>query len=254
MKIWLIGGTSESVLIAKLLLKKEFFVVATVATPGAINLYDHHPNLKVVAGKISVTQMSSFLAQHNIKIIVDASHPFAVNVSQGAVTNSQLYHIPYLRYDRPGVSSPQKNIIKFSSFESLLESQYLNGKKVLLTIGCQPLHFFQDYHQQINLFTRVLPYPQSLEKAYQAGFKCDRIIALRPPINYHLEKAICQNWHIETIVTKAGGKAGGQNVKQQLAQELNISLALISRPTLEYPQATNNFEEILKFCQQHQKK
>jgi len=250
MKIWLIGGTSESVTVAQILLTHNFSVVVTVATESAIKLYGSHPNLMVVSGKIAPEDMKSFVLQHQVKVIIDASHPFAVNVSQGAMISSQKYHIPYLRYDRPSIPTHDQ-VIEFSSYESLLDSQYLRGKRVLLTVGCQPLSFFENYHQESTLFTRVLPYPDSLNQAYQAGFKCDRIIALRPPINYQLEKALWQNWDIETVVTKAGGKAGGQNIKQKLAQELNIPLVVISRPTLDYLNLTSKMSDILEFCFKH---
>lgn len=245
-KIWLIGGTRDSVDIAGLLLDNNYQIVVTVATEGGKNLYASHPYLLVVVGKIPAQTMGLFIKQHGIGLIIDASHPFAVNVSQGAIATGHGYDIPYLRYERPLVTNHGRDgTITFSSFESLLNSNFLQGKRILLTVGCQSLYLFKDYHHTIDLYARVLPYADSLTQAYQAGFKGDRLIALRPPISLDLEKALWQQWHIEAVVTKAGGKAGGEDIKQKVAQKLQIPLILIQRPPIEYPHKVNNLADII---------
>ena len=48
-------------------------------------------------------------------------------------------------------------------------------------------------------------------------------------------------------MTKASGKAGGENTKQQLAQELGIQLITIARPQVDYPQQTNDLQQVRSF-------
>lgn len=83
--------------------------------------------------------------------------------------------------------------------------------------------------------------------AEKAGFGCDRIIAIRPPLSLELEKALWQLWGIEMVVTKAGGKAGGEDIKYQLAEELNIPLVVIKRPSLNYPLMAKSVEDVKEF-------
>lgn len=244
MKVWLIGGTGDSVVIAESLLKNGFEVVVTVATSKAVDLYDCHGHMMVIPGKIPPPEMRTFIQDYGICAVVDASHPFAMNVSQGAIALSQQEKIPYLRYERPSLSNRQ-GMIEFPDFPSLLKSNLLTGKRVLLTIGCQSLSFFQNYHHQIHLYARVLPYADSITQANAAGFKGDRLIALRPPISLPLEKALWQQWNIQAVVTKAAGKPGGQDIKQKLAQALQIPLIIIQRPNVSYPHMVRNVDDIV---------
>lgn len=248
--VWLIGGTNESVEIARILTSHSIPVVVTVTTLKAKNLYSFNPSLPVIVGKIAITDIPEFIQDNQIKIIVDASHPHAVNISSALIAISEKYHYPYLRYERGEIKSNTPNIIYVSSLSSLINSDFFQQKRVLLTIGSNNLHFFKDYQKQATLFTRILPYPESLFKAIQAGFTNDRIIAFRPPLSYELEKALWQLWQIETVVTKASGKQGGENLKHQLAQDLNIKLIVIKRPQLDYPLITENLSLVLNFCSQ----
>ncbi|RMD69233.1 MAG: cobalt-precorrin-6A reductase [Cyanobacteria bacterium J149] len=250
--IWLIGGTSESVIIARLLsdLKQDF--VVTVTTDSACKLYENINDIQVVVTKLSVAQMRDFISVWQVFAIIDASHPFALEVSQNAihlVTSSQDLCLPYLRYERETVTTNNhNNIFYYPDLQSLLsDNLILKQKKVLLTIGAKYLHLFNSYHHQAQFYARILPYQSSLALAEKAGFGCDRIIAIRPPLSLELEKALWQLWGIEIVVTKAGGKAGGEDIKYQLAEELNIPLVVIKRPSLNYPLMAKSVEDVKEF-------
>ncbi len=251
--LWLIGGTSESVMIANLLseLKQHFLV--SVTTESACNLYQNIQDIQVIVKQLSLTQMKEFIISRQIFTIIDASHPFAVEVSQNAIASSQILSIPYLRYERETVTSQTGNILSYPDLPSLLtDNGIFKNKNVLLTIGAKYLHLFKEYHHQAQFYARILPYQSSLILAEEAGFRCDRIIAIRPPLSLELEKALWQLWNINIVVTKAGGKAGGQDVKSQLAETLNIPLILINRPPLDYPHIANSLEDVKEFLQDNQ--
>jgi precorrin-6A/cobalt-precorrin-6A reductase len=92
---------------------------------------------------------------------------------------------------------------------------------------------------------------ESLKVALESGFTSDRLIAIRPPINIDLEKALWQQWNISLVVSKASGQAGGEEIKQMVSQLLGIPLIIIARPKFDYPQQTNNLNEVLRFCYQY---
>jgi len=246
--ICLIGGTSESVAIAQLLTEHNFPYIITVTTPSASKLYQKIKNPQIFVGKLSDREIYQLMAQNHITRVIDATHPFAVNISQEVINICRDLAIKYIRYERLSLSIPENNLITYvSCFNYLVvDNSPLKNKRVLLTIGAKFLPLFTNYHHQATLYTRILPYADSLHQAYQSGFECDRIIALRPPINYALEKALWQMWNIEIVVTKAGGKAGGEDIKYQVAKELNIPLIVIQRPNLEYPIVINTLDKILE--------
>ena len=250
-KIWSIGGTSDSVNIAKMLAANDILFVVSVATLAAQALYSQ--DTRVFVGCMNQKQMQSFCRQENIKAIVDASHPYAVEVSQNAIAISAKLNIPYLRYERKEYRAsdlPHANsaIIELDSFDALLAGDYLQGHNVLLTIGCKALKRFESWQTRAILYARVLPKIESLKKALDAGFTSERTIAIRPPLDLALERALWQQWNISLVVTKASGKAGGEELKRQLAAELDIPLIVITRPKIAYPQQTMDLEEVLNFC------
>ncbi len=248
--IWLIGGTSESVAIAKLLTTHNSNLIISVTTAAASQLYQSVEKRQIFVGKLSVTAMVEFIKQHRISKVIDASHPFAVDISQGVIKVCQNLGLPYLRYERPCIDFPDQtsSITVISSLSSLLaEDSPLKNKRVLLTIGAKFLALFAEFHHQAELYARILPYEDSIAQAYQSGFECHRIIAIRPPFNFTFEKALWELWNIEIVVTKAGGKPGGEDIKYQVAKALGISLIVIERPTLDYPLITDRLEDISQF-------
>ena len=247
-RIWLIGGTRESGEIAALLTQEQLPVTVTVTTDEAQSLYPSTPWLKVIVGKIDIVDLALFLREQQIIAVVDASHPYAVVISQGAIASAAALDLPYLRYERPQILTQDEKVINLDSFATLLAGGYLLQQRVLLTIGCQTLPLFQAWQQKATLFARILPRLDSLEVALNAGFSPQRIIAMRPPISATLEKALWQQWQISLVVTKASGNAGGEKIKRRVAAELGIPIIVIARPRISYPQQTNNFSEVLSFC------
>lgn len=246
-RIWLIGGTVESGEIAREIAAKGWPCTISVTTTEAIALYKLTPNLKVKVGSIEANLMADFLKAERIIAIVDATHPHAAQISKFAIAQATLLSIPYLRFERPQIKK-EGNAIELDSFPTLLAGNYLQGQRVLLTIGCNNLPRFSPWQQRATLFARVLPNLRSIEIARASGFSSDRIVALRPPYSIELEKAIWQHWQVSAIVTKANGKAGGEDIKRRLAAELGKKLIIIARPDLNYPQQTSNSREVLAFC------
>ncbi len=250
-KIWLIGGTSDSVAIAQMLANARIYFVVSVATPIAKDIYA--AGTKVEIGCMDRHRMQDFCQQENIAAVVDASHPHAAEVSRSAIAVTNKLNIPYLRYERSNprvfnLASENVSEIELDSFDTLLSGNYLQGHKVLLTVGCKILPQFQSWQKRATLYARVLPKIESLNVANKAGFKRDRLIAIRPPLTLELEKALWQQWKISLVVTKASGKAGGEDIKRQVAASLNIPLIIIARPQVNYPQQTTDLMEILAFC------
>lgn len=248
-RIWLIGGTQESAQIAKAIAITNLACTISVTTTSASALYPIAPNLHVWVGRLTYDQIEEFLQQQQIIAILDASHPYAVEISQSAIALGQRLKIPYLRYERP-VLELEKQGEQLDSFETLLSGNYLQGQRVLLTIGYRPLHLFKPWQALATLFARILPSALALETALASGFTPDRLICLRPPISVELEAALWQQWDISLVVTKASGTPGGEDIKRTVAAHLGIPLITIDRPTVEYPQQTSDLSVALEFCRQ----
>lgn len=209
--------------------------------------------------------MAAFVTEQNIRCILDASHPFARQISQQAIA----FPIPYLRYERPAItghirSCPPTNhtatdgrpssgsnaprVTNVASLDELIDSDLLQHQRVLFTLGYRNLARFDSLRQTSQLFARVLPSVDAIAAAIAAGFSPTEIIALRPPVSLAVEMALWQQWNISMVVAKASGEPGGEAIKRQAAQALDIALVLIQRPLITYPKQTDSITEAVIFC------
>lgn len=244
--LWLIGGTSESRALVDLLLPYEIPLVITVTTPNAAHLYPQHPQIQVRVGRLDTGNLLPFITAYNICGIIDASHPYATVISQGAIAFSQTHNLPYLRYERPDLETTGAMVVR--DWAALLTGEMLQDRRVLFIVGYRPLAQLAPWQHRGLFFARILPSAMALNAALAAGFTPDRLIALRPPVTAALELALWQQWRIDTVVIKASGTPGGQGVKQEVAQALGVRLLIIQRPEINYPQQSRNPEDILNFC------
>ncbi len=252
-RIWLIGGTTESVQLASALDVAGLPSVITALSDSAQDLYPPSLSLRICTGALTDHTWQTFCQDQQIGVILDASHPYATEISKLAIQASTQLQIPYLRFERPSGSghtaAPNPWVVEVETVAQLLQGQYLKGQRVLLTIGSKWLPLFQACQSESTLFARILPRSQAFQAAVEAGLSCDRIIALRPPISFELEKALWQQWQISVVVTKASGQPGGEDIKRRVAQSLGVTLIIIKRPVLTYPQQTSELETAVQFCQ-----
>lgn len=246
-KIWLIGGTRDSVTLAESIASEQLSCLVTVTTEIAKNLYPVTPYLIIQDGALNLDKIRVLCQQEEIIVIVDASHPYAVQISRQAITVAEENQIPYLRYERASLPSSSE-IITLDNFDTLIKGNYLQGERTLLTVGYKALPLFKTWQSHTILFARVLPGIESLEVAIKAGFRGDRIIALRPPISAELEKALWRQWNISLVVAKASGKQGGELIKRLVATELRVKVIIIKRPLVNYPKKTDKLSDIIRFC------
>nr|WP_290227074.1 cobalt-precorrin-6A reductase [Trichocoleus desertorum] len=266
-RIWLIGGTQESAQLAAAIAEAQLACTVSVTTETAKQLYVssvekavNHAPLQIWVGRLTPETAASFLQQQQIVAVLDASHPYAVEISQLAIAVTTQLGIPYLRFEREvwkeeggmrdEAEKKEKGLV-FQSFSELVATDILQGQRVLLIVGYRTLALFEPWQDRAALFARLLPSVTAIEAAIASGFTPDRLFAMRPPISPDLEKALWQHWQISLVVTKSSGIAGGEDVKRQVAAELGIPLIAIARPPIIYPQQTSDLTTALTFCQQH---
>jgi precorrin-6A/cobalt-precorrin-6A reductase len=249
--VWLIGGTGEAVTLAHQLASSGIACLVTVTTAAARQAYGAHPNLTVRVGRVDVSALGEFMADQRVGAVLDASHPFAMEISRGAIAAAQCLNLPYWRYERPELETPLgSGLIQYlPGLDAVLTPEVLAGERVLLTLGYRWLHHFTPWQTQATLFARILPSTTALEAALSAGFTSDRLIALRPPIGPELEAALWQQWQITRVITKASGAPGGEDTKRAIAQQLGTSLLILNRPQLDYPVVCRSQPEALARCQ-----
>lgn len=240
-----LGGTSESRSLTQALSQQGIPWLVTATTAGARELYQDLPG-QVIITRFSPQSLGQFLREHGIRVVVDASHPFAQEISQQAIQVTAQLGIPYLRYERPPVElDPWVQVVP--DWQGVLTDAVLVGRRVLLLVGVKALPLFLPWRDRCQLWARVLP--ESVSRAVQAGIPVERVIGMRLPLSFEQELQLWQQLPIEVAISKASGEAGGLRIKQAVAKTLGIPLWVIQRPPLDYPWCSEDLAEVIQECQ-----
>ena len=79
--------------------------------------------------------LRGFFKEHGIRAFVDATHPYAVNVSRNSMTACAAEGIPYIRFERDLTDISYENVHLVHSYEEAAETAARLGKNVFLTTG-----------------------------------------------------------------------------------------------------------------------
>jgi precorrin-4 C11-methyltransferase/precorrin-6x reductase len=247
--VLLLSGTHEGPPLAQALVQAGFAVRATVTRPEACaSLFgEKRDGIVVEACGFTGESLAALLATGEIDIVVDATHPFAVRITQLAHTACARTGTPHIRYERPDWEPPAGTQFADSFVDAAALLPTL-GRRVLLTIGAKQLKHFAHLHGELTLFARLLPAPLSVQQALDAGFAPDRILALRPPFSREFNRAILQEHGVDLLVTKASGAEGGVPEKVLAAQDLGVRVLMIRRPDSAGIVAFDNIDTVVREC------
>lgn len=241
-KIAVFGGTSEGRLLcghlARAGVKAEVFV-ATEYGSAAMPLL---AGITVHAGRLDKEAMRHTL--QGFTIVIDATHPYATEVSRNIVEAVQQARARYIRLVRPQVQVDGDILYVDNTAEA---AQLLGDKEgaVLLTTGSKELAAYtQMPNYAKRLYPRVLPDAGVLQHCEKLGFSPSNIIAMQGPFTYEMNVALLHSIKAKWLVTKNTGNAGGIMQKLSAAQEVGAKVIMIARPP--EPTEGHTLEEVCR--------
>ena len=243
--IWVIGGTKDSRDFIESFPFKEKLVVTTATEYGG-KLLENIENIKVFCKRLDLEGMNKFIEENNIEKIIDLSHPYAEEVSRNAIECSRVKEIDYIRFERENLVS-EDGVIEFSELDFLIKYlENLEGN-ILVTLGSNNLHKFQNIKNKSNIYFRILPKWEMIKKAEDLGVLPKNIIAMQGPFSKELNVAMMRQLNIKYIVSKKGGNTGGEREKIDSAKEIGAISIMLSRPNVEYPVVFSHIEKLIKY-------
>ena len=224
--IWIIGGTKETFYLVERISKKVDYVVTVATYAGKEVLKDKN----TIVSRLNYKNMIEFISRHNIKKIVDMSHPYAEEVTLNAKRASKECNIEYIRYVREKAQRVKESkTIYVEDIEACLN--YLKEVKgtVLFTTGIKNITDFEGIKGNNRFIYRVLPSKFSIEECVNNNIDMKNIIAILGPFSEEFNLAMFKQYNPDYVVMKDSGNIGGTFDKLSACEKLGIKSLIIGR-------------------------
>ena len=242
-------GTKEGKEIVSLVNKYTEDIIISTATAYGGELLKELKYKDLNNKPLNLEEMEKWLLKNKVNILVDASHPYASEVTKNAIMCAKKLDVLYVRYERLGALQNESgdDVIRVKDYEEVIYAIKNIDGNILNTSGGNNVEKFINIDFKYRIIHRILPSPKVLNKIVECGVKIKDIIALQGPITYELEKAFIKQYDIKAIITKDSGIEGGATEKFKAARESNAKIIIIERPKIKYDIEFNDEEKLVKF-------
>lgn len=234
-KIFIFSGTTEGRLLSEHLCLQGLENTVFVATEYGQVVMKDHDLCHIRQGRLSYEAMVALFEKELPDIVVDATHPFATEVSANIRTacgkaglNESYTRLARHLFDLDEESLPTAKIKIVASTDEAIN--YLKKKEgnILLTTGVKTLSQYAACSElKDRLFARILPSMESFCKAVETGLDRRQIIAMEGPFSKEMNEATMAQFNINILVTKNSGIRGGIKEKLSACQDRDVEAVVI---------------------------
>lgn len=228
------GGTTEGREMAQWLAKRGIEVLVSVATEYGKQVLEPEEKLTVRTGRLDLDGMKYLIRQQHPKLVLDATHPHAQEVTRIVRLVCEMLHVRCERVVRGEEQADAGHVIWVDTPQQAAQLLLEDKRAVLLTTGSKELEIFTsvpELHHRI--YARVLPDSKVLASCEALGIRGRQLIAMQGPfsteMNCALIKAVDAGW----LVTKESGSSGGFEEKIEAAKHCGAKAIVIRRPQEE---------------------
>lgn len=226
--ILILGGTTEG--------RSAVKVVDEAAAPF---YYSTKGTLQVIAsahgcrltGALDAEAMERFCRDHEIRLLVDAAHPFATALHRTVEWVSKAMDIPVVRYERH-YPPRDKDLVWCEEYEDAIRR--LEGKAVrrlLALSGVNTIARLRPFWQSHECWFRILEREESFAITEQQGFPRTHLLFFKEGEDSN-ELEIMREIRPDAILTKESGDSGYFANKVDAAREAGIPVFVVKRPAL----------------------
>lgn len=218
--ILILGGTAEARELAAALNAAGVPVTSSLA--GRVR----HPRLPEgqtrIGGFGGPAALAGWIEGHDVRALVDATHPFAQRISASAAQACSRADVPLVRLERPGWSERPGDRWRWVDDLDQAAAVIAPGARVLLTTGRQGLADFATRDDAWFLVRCVDPPDPPLPRQHE-------LLLDRGPYTLAGELTLIDEHRIEVVVTKDSG--GSHTVaKLDAARERGLPVIVVRRP------------------------
>ena len=213
--ILVFGGTTEGRKAVEVLEEGGSLYFYSTKT-GEQDITLHHGQR--IDGALDAEAMRTFCGEHDIRLIVDAAHPFASQLHLTIAQVSESLNIPTIRYERiyPDRDSEITWIDDYSQIPRDIHS-------LLATTGVQSIGKLKPLEAEgIRIYYRILQRESSIALALKQGTSTEQLCYYEDPQDIPVEA--------EAILLKESGLSGGFPEKVEAAKAKGMRIIALKRP------------------------
>ncbi len=242
LRLLILGGTSEATALAAALAGRED-IAATVSLAGRTRKPAAQPLTTRSGGFGGVEGLRKYLRDESIDAVIDATHPFAAQMSQHAAQACAVQNIPLLSFTRPQWTRVAGDRwIEVPDIEAAVAALGDAPKRVLLTQGRLQIEAFARARQHYFVVRAIDP-PAGLHVLLH-----HRLILARGPFELAEEEALMRREGVEIVISKNSGGVATY-AKIEAARRLNIPVVMLARPALPNVERTHSLEAALAWIE-----
>lgn len=252
-------GTGEGREILSHINKYTDEIVVSTATEYGYEIYKDFKAKHFNYKPLNEEEFKELINKFGITVFVDASHPYASEVSKTLIKVCKEMKIDYIRYERKSLfhnlsknnikkEESVENIIFVETYEELQEVFKSIDGNILNTTGSNNALKIENLKGENNrMIHRILPSPKVISKLLDNGISMDNIIAIKGPFGFEINNGIIKEYKIKALITKDSGEEGGMKEKIDSALLNDVKIIVIKRPNMSYGIEFNDIKEMLNF-------
>lgn len=225
-ELLIFGGTTEGRILAEHCAESGITAYVSVATEYGAELLPDGVN--VLCGRLDTDQMTALMIEKGYQLVIDATHPYAVEATKNIRAACEAAGIRYLRLLRKSSAYCGRTVSDMAELIQLLNS---TDEVVLSTLGSKSLSELtkvRDYRQR--LWIRVLPSDIILEQCRELGYDTEKVIQEKGPFTVEQNVEHIHKCGAKILVTKESGETGGYSEKAEAARICGAEMITLARP------------------------
>lgn len=225
-RLLILGGTAEAVELAERAAARFGPALEITSALAGRTTRPRRPVGRVrVGGFGGVEGLAGFLREARIDLLIDATHPFAAQISRHAVEACAIAGVARLALVRPRWQSvPGDRWRLVPSNQAAAEAiREAGARRVFLTIGGRGLEPFARLAGVFFLVRMIEP------PARPPPMVDHRVLLARGPFSVEAERTLMEAARVEMLVSRASGGSATEP-KLVAARDLGLPVVLIERP------------------------
>ena len=229
--ILVLAGTTEGRNAVMALRQNGYHVAASVVSAYGSTLLGEIGADEVIQTRWDADTLGEVLIEKQILMVVDATHPYAENISRLAIEVTREKAIPYLRFERSSTQIAAHDLIDTVRDIGDIASRLSSGQRVFSALGSRSLPVLLPMvkRAKAELTVRVLPCSEVLAECERLHLRPEQIVAMKGPFTKNMNKEMFIQCRTELLLTKESGGTGGTDEKIDAALELEIPVIALSQ-------------------------